>query len=76
MTDIQGLYRRAEFQNALIDHYFFVRQKRFWGPKEGFVWLNENDPKAFKLIHRTLKHPTNISYLKAAAEAVYQVRLE
>jgi predicted nucleotidyltransferase len=76
MTDIQGLYRRAEFQNALIDHYFFIRQKRFWGPKEGFVWLKENDPKAFNLIHRTLRQPTNISYLKAAAEAVYQVRLK
>lgn len=73
--DIQGLYRRSEFQNALIEHYYFVRQKRFLGPKEGFAWLNDNDLKTFKLVHRSLKNPTNISYLKTAAEAVYQVKL-
>lgn len=76
MNDIQGLYRRSEFQNAMIDHYFFVRQKRFWGPKEGFAWLKENDPRAFRLIQRSLRNPMNISFLKAAAEAVYQVKLE
>lgn len=73
--DIQGLYRRAEFQNALIDHYFFIRQKRFWGPKEGFAWIKENDPSAFKLIYRSLKYPQNLSFLKAAALRVYKVEL-
>lgn len=76
MTDIQGLYRRAEFRNALIEHYFFVRQKRFWGPKEGFAWMEENDPQTFKLIWRTLKYPKNISFLKAAASQVYKVALD
>ena len=76
MNDIQGLYRRSEFQNALIDHYYFVRQKRFWGPKEGFAWLKENDPKTFQLIRRSLKDPTNLNYLKAAASRVYKVNLD
>jgi predicted nucleotidyltransferase len=76
MTDIQGLYRRAEFHNALIDHYFFMRQKRFLGPKEAFAWLEENDPKTFKFIQRTLKHPGNLSFLKAAASRVYRVALK
>lgn len=35
-----GLYRRAEFHNALIEHYFFMRQKRFLGPKEAFTHPN------------------------------------
>jgi uncharacterized protein len=74
--DIQGLYRRAEFQTALIEHYFFVRQKRFWGPKESFAWVKKHDPKTFKLIGRTLKFPTNLSFLKAAATRVYKVSLE
>lgn len=73
--DVQGLYRRAEFQNALIDHYFFIRQKRFWGPKEGFAWIKENDPLAFKLIYKSLKYPQNLSFLKAAASRVYKVEL-
>jgi len=76
MKDIQGLFRRAEFQAALIEHYFFIRQKRFLGPKEGFAWMKENDPKTFKLIERTLKSPNNLSFLKAAATKVYLVALK
>lgn len=54
VKDIQGLYRRAEFQNALIEHYFIVRKKRFSGPKASFAWLEKNDPTTFKSIHRSL----------------------
>jgi predicted nucleotidyltransferase len=75
VNDIQGLYRRAEFQNALIEHYFFIRQKRFWGPKEGFAWIEENDVQTYKLIRRALKYPTNLSFLKAAASRVYKITL-
>jgi predicted nucleotidyltransferase len=75
MDDIQGLYRRAEFQAALISDYFFVRKKRYWGPKEAFQWLEENDPKTFKLVRRTLKFPSSLSFLKAAASRVYEVSL-
>jgi predicted nucleotidyltransferase len=76
MTDIQGLFRRAELHNALINHYFFMRQIRFLGPKEAFAWLEENDLKTFKLIQRTLKYPRNLACLKAAASAVYMVALK
>ncbi len=76
MTDIQGLYRRAEFHNALIEHYYFMRQKRFLGPKEAFAWIEENDPKTYKSLQRTLKYPTNLSFLKAAASKVYKVTLK
>lgn len=71
--DIQGLYRRAEFQNALIEHYFVVRKKRFSGPKAGFAWLEKNDLPVFKSILRSLKHPGNLSFLGAAASRVYKV---
>lgn len=75
IEDIQGLYRRAEFQTALIEHYFVIRKKRFSGPKAGFAWLKENDPRAFKLINRCLKYPTNLSFLGAAASNVYRTRI-
>lgn len=75
VDNIQGLFRRVEFLNALIDHYFYVRQKRFLGPKEGFAWIEIYDPMTFKLIKRALKNPTNLTFLKAAAERVYKVRL-
>lgn len=75
VADIQGLFRRAEFQSALIEHYFFVRQKRFRGPKESFAWLEKHDSKTYGLILRALKNPTNLSFLKAAAARVYQVSL-
>ena len=73
IKDIQGLYRRAEFHNALIEHYFIIRKKRFSGSKAGFIWLEKNDPSTFKLIHRSLKFPMNISFLKLAASSVYKV---
>ncbi len=76
MTDIQGLNRRAEFHNALIEHYYFMRQKRFLGPKEAFTWIEENDRESYRLILRTLKHPKNLSFLKAAASSVYMVELD
>lgn len=75
MRDIQAHYRRSEFLAALIGHYFFMRQKRFWGPKAGFAWIEKHDAKTFKKIALALKHPTNLSYLKAAASLVYRVEL-
>lgn len=76
MTDIQGLYRRAEFLNVMIEHYFFIRQKRFLGPKEAFAWIDENDPQTYKLMRQALEHPANLSFLKAAASKIYRVALD
>jgi len=52
-----------------------MRQKRFLGPKEAFAWLQKNDPKTYKLLLRTLKNPSNLSLLKAAASSVYMIQL-
>jgi predicted nucleotidyltransferase len=71
--DIQGLYRRAEFQNAIIEHYFVVRKMRFSGPKAAFAWLEKNDLPTFKALFRSLRDPLNLSYLAEAASRVYQV---
>lgn len=75
MDDIQGVFRRAELLTTLVDHYFYVRHKRFLGPKEGFAWIESNDPKTYKLIDHALRHPTNLSFLKAAATSVYRISL-
>jgi predicted nucleotidyltransferase len=76
VNDIQGLYRRAEFHAALIDHYFVVRKQRFWGPKAAFEWLEENDPKTFRLVQNSLKDPSNLARLRSAASRVYRVALK
>lgn len=76
VNDIQGLYRRAEFHNALIEHYFVVRKQRFWGPKAAFAWLEENDPMTFRLLERSLRKPTNLALLRSAASRVYRVSLK
>ena len=75
MKDIQGLFRRSEFLAALIEHYFFVRQKRYWGPKESFAWVKKNDPQTFTMIERALKFPTSLTHLRAAASRVYKIAL-
>src|SRR5690242_9277692 len=71
VNDIQGLYRRAEFHAALIDHYFVLRKQRFWGPKAAFAWLEENDPKTFQLLKMSFQKPTNLALLRSAASRVY-----
>ena len=71
-TGIQALFRRAEFQAAMIEHYFSIRKKRFYGPKEGFAWLEKNDPITYKKIERALKYPTSLSALQSAAARVYR----
>lgn len=75
MNDIQGIFRRAEFSAALVEHYFYIRQKRFNGPKEGFAWIKNHDPKVYKLIHRALMNPKNLNHLKSAAASVYKTKL-
>ena len=69
--DVQGLFRRAELQNAAIEHYFQIRRKRFWGPKAGLQWLEKNDPAVFKLFYRMYKNPDNEKALKALVKEVY-----
>ncbi len=75
VNDIQARFRHFEFLTALVEHYFYVRQKRYNGPKEGFAWIKQNDMKTFKLINRALEYPNNLTYLKAAAMKVYRVSL-
>lgn len=75
INDTQGLYRRIEFLGALVDHYFYVRQKRYLGPKAGLETMQKNDPTTFKLVKRAFKYPTNLSFLKAAATKVYKTDL-
>jgi uncharacterized protein len=75
MNDIQALYRRAEFQMALIEHYFLVRQRRFWGPKAGFAWIARHDPQTFRAIRRALASPKDLGCLRVAASRVYRTRL-
>ena len=71
-TGIQALFRRSEFQAAMIEHYFSIRKKRFYGPKEGFAWLKKNDPQTYKKIERALKNPSSLSALQSAASRVYR----
>jgi hypothetical protein len=73
---VQGNYRRAELQNALIEHYFVMRKKRFWGPKAGFAWLQENDPATYSLLEKSLANPLSLGALGAVAERVYGVNCE
>ncbi|MCX6116227.1 MAG: nucleotidyltransferase domain-containing protein, partial [Proteobacteria bacterium] len=71
IDDIQGLYRRVELLNAFVDHYYFIRQKRFWGPKAGFEWIRKHDPDVYQMILKSLKDPSNTNLLVAAASKVY-----
>jgi predicted nucleotidyltransferase len=74
-TDTHGLYRRAEFQSVLLKDYFLIRKKKFWGPKEAIQWLKKKDTITYKLLTRSLKSPTNLTFLKLAATHIYKIKL-
>jgi hypothetical protein len=75
MRDIQAHFRRAELLAALVEHYFIVRQRRFWGPKSGFAWLEAHDPETFRAVRRALSRPAQLELLQVAASRVYRVDL-
>lgn len=68
--DIEGLYRRSWLQEALLQDYFNIRKLRYWGSKESFVWLKENDKKTYLLFKKSLENPTNFKFLKKLVEKV------
>ena len=47
--DIEGNYRRSWLQEALLVDYFELRKKRYWGSKESFEWLKDNDRRTYNL---------------------------
>lgn len=71
--DAHGNYRRLELLSAALGDYFQIRRKRFWGPKAGLAWLEENDRATFKLFSRAYAKPTDMRALKALVTRVYKL---
>lgn len=68
--DIEGNYRRAWQQEALLVEYFNIRKKRYMGSKQSFVWLKENDMETYQLFDEVLRNPLNLVPLKRLVEKV------
>lgn len=70
IQDIEGLYRHQWALNTLIEDYFVFRGKHYLGPKKGFQYLKNYNPKAYELYQAALKSPQDISKLKQLVELI------
>lgn len=75
LGDIEGLYRRSWLQEALLADYFNIRKLRYWGSKESFKWLMQNDKKTYQLFNKSLERPTDFKALKKLVEQVSELKL-
>ncbi|MDD4976787.1 MAG: nucleotidyltransferase domain-containing protein [Bacteriovorax sp.] len=74
LGDIEGNYRRSWLHEALLADYFNIRKKRYWGSKESFVWLKENDKKIYNLFQKTLANSTDLKLLKKLVVHVSELK--
>ncbi len=73
--DIEGNYRRSWLHEALLSEYFNIRKKRYWGSKQSFQWLMQNDLATYKLFDRVLKNPFDMKLLKKLVERVSLLKM-
>ena len=76
LGDIEGNYRRSWLHEALLADYFNLRRKRYWGSKQSFLWLKENDKKIYNLFQKTLANPTDLKLLKKLVVQVSELKME
>ncbi len=70
--DVEALYRRSWLHQSLLSDYFHLRKKRYWGSKESFQWLKENDIKTYNLFESVLNQPSNLKLLRKLIDRVVE----
>ncbi|MBS0287558.1 MAG: nucleotidyltransferase domain-containing protein [Proteobacteria bacterium] len=68
--DIEGNFRRVWQIYDLLESYFKLRNRWYFGPKEAFVWLKDNDIDTYELFDNVLKAPTDLNNIKKLIERV------
>ncbi|MDO6762932.1 nucleotidyltransferase domain-containing protein [Agarivorans sp. 1_MG-2023] len=63
-NDVEGNHRRAYLQYTLLETYFILRDKWFFGAKSSLSWLQENDQVAFALFEKVYQAPQDYDALK------------
>jgi uncharacterized protein len=64
LGDVEGNFRRSWLQWELLEDYFHIRKKRYWGSKESFAWLKKSDAATYKLFESVLKKPNDLRILR------------
>ena len=73
--DVEANYRRSWLQEALLIDYFVLRKMRYWGSKESFAWLKENDRRTYNLFDKSLDSPKDLKALRRLVERVTNLKL-
>lgn len=70
---LEGNFRKGWLQTDLLQTYFSLRRLWYFGPKQSFSWLEENDEVAFKIFSEVYEEPQSIEKLKKLAAFVLNV---
>lgn len=68
--DVEGMYRRCWLQLELLEIYFQLRNKWFFGPKKSLQLLKDNDPVAYQLFSDIYQDPKDLKKLQLLARYV------
>lgn len=68
--DIEGNFRRIWQLYDLLESYFKLRDRWYFGPKEAFAWLKDNDKVTYHLFDNALKAPSDLNNLRELINSV------
>jgi uncharacterized protein len=68
--DAEGDYRRLSLVTGVLEDWFYLRRRRFRGPREGLVALASEDPATHRLYTRVLRRPHDDHGLRALVRRV------
>lgn len=71
--DLEGKYRRVWLQFDLLETYFLLRDRWYFGPKRSLSWLELNDKPAYELFRRTYENPEDWKALETVVEYTTRV---
>ncbi|WP_414584065.1 nucleotidyltransferase domain-containing protein [Scytonema sp. PCC 10023] len=71
--DIEADYRRVWLLYTLLEDYFALRQKWYFGSKESWNWLKTYDPDTYMAFEQALKPGAPFSAIESLVEKVIAV---
>lgn len=73
-TDIEGDFRRQWLLHDILECYFKLRDLWYLGPKEGFLWIKNNDYSSYEAFARALKQTATSDDIQNLVNRVIDIK--
>ncbi|MBF0406040.1 MAG: nucleotidyltransferase domain-containing protein [Candidatus Riflebacteria bacterium] len=74
VSDVEGNFRKMWLSVDLLEMYFKFRGLWYFGPKKALLWLQSNDPRAYKLFE--VSYQTNATLTSITKLAKYVTSIQ